>query len=110
MANFCIRGDPYQKKHEIIFAIEVLQFIYQSKALVELIRNMLFSKMFTLISALKKPKNSVKNIPYRKIGPKKGSKKVIFWKKIFLGKTQKHKVFIFDKVKLRVGVYFSGAI
>ena len=60
MANFCIRGDPNQKKHEIFFAIEVLQFIYQSKALVELIRNMLFLKMFSVISDLKKPKNSVK--------------------------------------------------
>jgi hypothetical protein len=49
-------------------------------------------------------------IPYRKIGRKIGSKKVIFWKKIFLGKTQKHMVFIFDKVKLGVGVYFSGAL
>ena len=33
-----------------------------------------------------------------------------FWKKFFLGKTQKRKVFILEKVKLGVGVYFSGAI
>jgi hypothetical protein len=49
-------------------------------------------------------------IPYRKIGRKKGSKNVIFWKFFFLGKTQKRKVFILEKVKLGVGVYFSGAI
>ena len=49
-------------------------------------------------------------IPYRKIGRKKGSKKVIFWKKFFLGKTQKRMVFIFDKVKLGVGLYFSDAL
>ena len=49
-------------------------------------------------------------IPYRKIGRKKGSKKVILWKKIFFGKTQKHMVFILEKVKLGVGVYFSGAL
>jgi len=48
--------------------------------------------------------------PYRKIGRKKGSKKVIFWKKIFFGKTQKHMVFILEKVKLGVGLYFSGAL
>ena len=47
---------------------------------------------------------------YGKIGRKKGSKKVIFWKFFFKGKTQKHKVFILEKVKLGVDVYFSGAI
>jgi hypothetical protein len=31
-------------------------------------------------------------------------------KKFFLGKTQKRKVFIFEKVKLRVGLYFSGSV
>ncbi len=49
-------------------------------------------------------------IPYRKIGRKNGRKKVIFWKQFFLGKPQKHKVFILEKVKLGVGVYFLGAI
>jgi hypothetical protein len=49
-------------------------------------------------------------IPYRKIGRKKGSEKSEILKKNFLGKSQKHMVFIFDKVKLGVGVYFSGAI
>ena len=33
-----------------------------------------------------------------------------FWKIFFLGKTQKRKVFILEKVKLGVGVYFSGTI
>ncbi len=33
-----------------------------------------------------------------------------FWKNFFLGKTQKRQVFIFEKVNLGVGVYFSGAI
>ena len=35
-------------------------------------------------------------IPYRK----NGRKKVIFWKKFLLAKTQKHMVFILEKVKL----------
>jgi hypothetical protein len=34
----------------------------------------------------------------------------IFLKNFFLGKTQKRMVFILEKVKLGVGVYFSGAI
>jgi hypothetical protein len=49
-------------------------------------------------------------IPYRKIGRKKWSKKSDILKKNFLGKTQKRMVFILEKVKLVVGVYFSGAI
>jgi hypothetical protein len=48
--------------------------------------------------------------PYRKIGRKKGSEKSEILKKNFLRKTQKRKVFILEKVKLGVGVYFSGAI
>ena len=55
-------------------------------------------------------KNFCLATPYRKIGRKKGSKKVIFWKFFFLGKTQKHKVFNLEKVKLEVVVYFLGAI
>jgi hypothetical protein len=49
-------------------------------------------------------------IPYRKIGRKKGSEKSDILKIFFLGKTQKHMVFILEKVKLGVGIYFSGAI
>jgi hypothetical protein len=48
--------------------------------------------------------------PYQKIGRKKGSEKSEILKKIILGKTQKRKVFILEKVKLGVGVYFSGAL
>jgi hypothetical protein len=47
---------------------------------------------------------------YGKIGRKKGSEKSEILKKFFLGKTQKRMVFILEKVKLGVGVYFSGAI
>ncbi len=36
--------------------------------------------------------------------------KIEILKKNFLGKSQNHKVFILHKVKLGVGVYFSGAI
>jgi len=49
-------------------------------------------------------------IPFRKIGRKKGSKKSDILKIFFLGNTQKRMVFILEKVKLGVGVYFSGAI
>jgi hypothetical protein len=49
-------------------------------------------------------------IPYRKIGRKKGSEKSDILKIFSLGKTQKRMVFILEKVKLGVGVYFSGAI
>jgi hypothetical protein len=61
MAYFCIRGALTKKKLEIFFATEVRQFIHQSKALVKLIINMLFSKMFIGISGPKKPKIRVKN-------------------------------------------------
>jgi hypothetical protein len=54
--------------------------------------------------------NFCRAIPYRKIGRKKGSKKVIFWKKYFFKKTQKRMVFILENVKLGVGVYFLVAI
>jgi hypothetical protein len=33
-----------------------------------------------------------------------------FKKIFFLGKTQKHKVFIFEKVKFGIVLYFSGAL
>ena len=49
-------------------------------------------------------------IYYGKIGRKKWSEKSDILKKFFLGKTQKRMVFIIEKVKLGVGVYFSGAI
>jgi hypothetical protein len=45
-----------------------------------------------------------------KIGRKKGSEKSDILKKFFFEKTQKHMVFILEKVKLEVGVYFSEAI
>jgi hypothetical protein len=41
---------------------------------------------------------------------KKGSKKSDILKIFFLGNTEKRMVFILEKVKLGVGVYFSGAI
>ena len=41
---------------------------------------------------------------------KKRVAKKWYFKNFFLGKTQKHMVFILGKVKLGVGVYFSGAI
>jgi hypothetical protein len=58
--TICIeRGDPYKKPPKF-FLNQVWLFTHQSKALVELIWNILFSKLLTLISGLKKPKNIVK--------------------------------------------------
>jgi len=42
--------DPYQEKIQKIFLVQMWQFIHQSKALIELIRNMLFLRMVKLIS------------------------------------------------------------
>jgi hypothetical protein len=47
-------------KIDKIFFIQILQFILQSKALVEFILNILFSEIFISISGPKKPINSVK--------------------------------------------------
>jgi hypothetical protein len=41
---------------------------------------------------------------------KKGSEKSDILKNFFFGNTQKRMVFILEKIKLGVGVYFSGAI
>ncbi len=49
--------DPYQKNQKI-FLIQMWQFIHQSNALVELIRNKLLLKIFIVFSGPKKPKNS----------------------------------------------------
>ena len=55
-------------------------------------------------------KNFCKAIPYRKIGRKKWSEKSEILKKKFFRKNSKPLVFILHKVKLGVGLYFSGAI
>ena len=69
---------------------------------------------YSINSSLDKVYNAKKKFGianhYRKIGRKKGSKKSDILKIFFLGKTQKHMVFILEKVKLGVGVYFSGAL
>ncbi len=69
---------------------------------------------YSINSSLDKVYNAKKKIGIAihngKIGRINGRKKVILWKKIFLGKTQKLMVFILEKVKLGVGVYFSGVI
>ncbi len=49
-------------------------------------------------------------IPYGKIGRKKWAKKSEILKKKFYRKNSKPLVFILHKVKLGVGLYFSGAI
>ncbi len=58
--SFFCKGPPLSKKLIKIFFIQILQFIPQSKALVEFIRNTLFLKIFISISDPKKPINSVK--------------------------------------------------
>ena len=44
--SFFVRVPPYGKNLAKFFFIQILQFIHQSKALVEFIRNMLFLEIF----------------------------------------------------------------
>jgi hypothetical protein len=48
--------------------------------------------------------------PFEKKVEKMCRKNGKFKKIFFLGKTQKHKVFIFEKVKFGIVLYFSGAL
>ena len=54
---FTIRGDPYHKKSQNFFLIEIWQFIHQSKARVEFSWNMLLLNFFEVISGQKNLKN-----------------------------------------------------
>jgi hypothetical protein len=55
-----VRVPPYGENTAKIFFRPGIQFIHQSKALVEFSQNMLFLKFFELISGQKNPKNSDK--------------------------------------------------
>ena len=48
-----VRVPPYGQKSEKKFLNKILQFIHQSKAVVEVIRNMLLRKIFILKSGSK---------------------------------------------------------
>ncbi len=57
--NILENFSPSQKKSQIFSHNQIWQFIHQSKALVELSRNMLFIKLFELIYGQKIQKNRI---------------------------------------------------
>ena len=57
---FLVRVSPVGLNAPNFFLNKIWQFIHQSKALIELMRNILFPNIFWVIFGLKNPKNSVK--------------------------------------------------
>ena len=62
---------PYGQNRSNFFFIKILEFLYQSKALVELIRDMLFLKIFKVMQSDYMTKNKKAYIAYNAYTKKK---------------------------------------